>query len=122
MCCAVSSHAQFRAVVALSSQHQEVVSWLSVCQVGPSRPLPSGESVTLKCTLGSFQEAPWTLQRLAELLLEPQKQYRKLHKVVRTFPQLNVSHILMCKCMWEYECFTHFDVQVYVGIRACHTF
>lgn len=48
----------------------------------------SGESVgeavaRLQGYLSQFQRAPWTLQRLCELLLEPQNQYSRLHKLVR---------------------------------------
>ena len=35
----------------------------------------------LKMMLAGFTNAPWTLQRLCEVLLEPRKQYSKLHKV-----------------------------------------
>lgn len=34
--------------------------------------------------LSAFDSHPWTLQRLCEVLLEPQKQYKRLHKLVRT--------------------------------------
>ena len=34
-----------------------------------------------KTQLSAFNQAPWTLQRLCELVLEPRKQYRLLHKV-----------------------------------------
>lgn len=34
-----------------------------------------------KTLLLSFGAAPWTLQRLCELVLEPRKQYTQLHKV-----------------------------------------
>lgn len=37
--------------------------------------------------LGAFDSHPWTLQRLCEVLLEPQKQYKRLHKLVRTQPE-----------------------------------
>ena len=33
--------------------------------------------------LDSFSEAPFTLQRLCEVLLEPRKQYRRLDKLAR---------------------------------------
>ncbi|KAL6752646.1 PPP4R2-domain-containing protein [Haematococcus lacustris] len=53
---------------------------------GPTRPAFPGES--LACTqarfrrcLHRFARAPWTLQRLCELLLAPRTQYLKLHKV-----------------------------------------
>eukprot|EP00798_Chlamydomonas_sp_ICE-L_P021974 gene21974-29034_t len=55
--------------------------------VGPSRHTQYfGESVSqtitrFKTILSSFKQPPWTLQRMAEVLLEPQKQYTQLHKV-----------------------------------------
>jgi len=59
-------------------------------QVGPARPLlPYGDddvsavAERFSGLLWSFKEAPWTLQRLCELLLEPKKQYKRLHKLVR---------------------------------------
>lgn len=36
----------------------------------------------LRSYLLGFDTAPWTAQRLAELLLEPGKQYKQLHKLV----------------------------------------
>lgn len=33
--------------------------------------------------LSGFDSHPWTLQRLCEVVLEPQKQYKRLHKLVR---------------------------------------
>lgn len=35
-----------------------------------------------------LQDAPWTLQRLAELLLEPRKQYSRLHKLAAAVERL----------------------------------
>ncbi len=58
-------------------------------QVGPARPvLIDGEALDalieqLGSYLEGFEAAPWTAQRLAELLLEPGKQYTQLHKLVR---------------------------------------
>lgn len=54
--------------------------------VGPSRYSSCGETVTqtldrFKTLLSSFSDAPWTVQRLCELVLEPRKQYTQLHKV-----------------------------------------
>ena len=57
-------------------------------QDGPPRPPPSGfESAAalgtrLHSLLDSFDAAPFTLQRLCEVLLEPRKQYARLEKVV----------------------------------------
>ena len=56
-------------------------------QVGPPRPLSNDETLSqmidrFKGYLLEFHDAPWTLQRICELLLEPHKQYTKLHKVV----------------------------------------
>jgi hypothetical protein len=58
----------------------------SSADVGPSRFTSYGESVPqtidrLKGYLSGFSDAPWTLQRLCELLLAPQKQYRSCHKL-----------------------------------------
>lgn len=57
-------------------------------QVGPPAPLLYDENLPqllerFKSYLWRFQDAPWTIQRLCELVLEPQKQYTKLHKLVR---------------------------------------
>ena len=56
-------------------------------QVGPSLPLPGADSLPslqerLRGHLDQFTDAPFTLQRLCELLLEPHKQYARLHKLV----------------------------------------
>lgn len=56
-------------------------------QVGPSLPLPGADSLLslqerLRGHLDQFTDAPFTLQRLCELLLEPHKQYARLHKLV----------------------------------------
>ena len=56
---------------------------------GPPRPPPPGfegaESLgaRLHSLLDGFEAAPFTLQRLCEVLLEPRKQYARLDKVVR---------------------------------------
>ncbi len=58
-------------------------------QVGPPALLPGGESgeearARLRAAVEAFgDEAPFTLQRLAEVLLEPRKQYARLDKLVR---------------------------------------
>jgi len=57
-------------------------------QVGPPALLPGGESGEeargrLRAALEAFGDAPFTLQRLAEVLLEPRKQYARLDKLVR---------------------------------------
>ena len=63
---------------------------LIALQIGPSLPLANDKSVhdlqnRLHQYLDCFTEAPYTLQRLCELLVEPHKQYTKLHKVVLPF-------------------------------------
>ncbi len=55
---------------------------------GPPRPMPGGGSAEgvqagLHSLLDGFAEAPFTLQRLCEVLLEPRKQYSRLDKLVR---------------------------------------
>ena len=63
----------------------------SSLQVGPPQPLAGGETPAelrkrLKAMLQAFtDEAPFTLQRLCELLLEPSKQYTRLDKLVRNY-------------------------------------
>ena len=49
----------------------------------PSCPyLPALQTVDrFKTHLRGFSEAPWTLQRLCEIVLEPGRQYKLLHKV-----------------------------------------
>lgn len=54
--------------------------------VGPPRPARPGESLQqtisrFRHCLSRFTDAPWTMQRLCEVLLAPQMQYTKLHKV-----------------------------------------
>jgi PPP4R2 len=57
-------------------------------EVGPSLPVPGYASLEalrtrLHSLLDDFTDGPpFTLQRLAELLLEPQKQYTRLSKLV----------------------------------------
>lgn len=61
-------------------------------QIGPARPMlgscdDSVDSVAALCQrfnslMAAFDSAPWTLQRLCEVLLEPHKQYKRLHKLV----------------------------------------
>lgn len=57
-------------------------------QYGPERSPSAGGVEDLQSTLARFRkmlsgfcQAPWTLQRFCELLLEPRKQYRVLRKV-----------------------------------------
>ena len=64
---------------------------ISLLQVGPGKLLLAGEApaearARLQAMLASFPAAPFTCQRLAELLLEPRKQYSQLHKLVRLTP------------------------------------
>ncbi|WIA30811.1 hypothetical protein OEZ86_000869 [Tetradesmus obliquus] len=61
--------------------------------VGPARPLPDDDSVEALCErfsamLDDFAGPPWTLQRLCELLLEPRKQYQRLHKLALALEKL----------------------------------
>ncbi|GAB4822185.1 hypothetical protein N2152v2_009231 [Parachlorella kessleri] len=60
---------------------------------GPPRPMPGGGSPDsvrsgLHSLLDSFSEAPFTLQRLCEVLLEPRKQYRRLDKLAAAVEKL----------------------------------
>lgn len=55
-------------------------------EVGPSMAAFPNESLNqtvdrFKLYLDRFTMAPWTLQRLCEIILAPTKQYVKLHKV-----------------------------------------
>lgn len=50
-------------------------------EVGPSPYSVPDMLERLKAQLNSFSHAPWTLQRLCEIVLEPRKQYTKLPKV-----------------------------------------
>lgn len=61
-------------------------------QIGPARPILGSTDDTVAALaerfsklLSGFDSHPWTLQRLCELLLEPQKQYKRLHKLVRQY-------------------------------------
>lgn len=61
--------------------------------VGPMRPLPFGETLEgcyeiLAGYLDKLAHAPFTIQRLCELVLEPQKQYSRLDKVVVAIEKL----------------------------------
>uniref|UniRef100_A0A7S3VKR3 Serine/threonine-protein phosphatase 4 regulatory subunit 2 n=1 Tax=Dunaliella tertiolecta TaxID=3047 RepID=A0A7S3VKR3_DUNTE len=53
---------------------------------GPARPVIGDESLPealsrFRTLLHGFTKAPWTIQRLCEILLNPTRQYRKLHKL-----------------------------------------
>lgn len=53
---------------------------------GPARPAIGDESLgdtvsRFRTCLARFNKAPWTLQRLCEVLLNPKRQYKQLHKV-----------------------------------------
>lgn len=67
-------------------------------EIGPSVPLPGYDSLDalrdrLHALLDAFSDdAPFTLQRLAELLLEPEKQYTRLHKLVTTTTTAMIHH------------------------------
>eukprot|EP00803_Ostreobium_quekettii_P003279 evm.model.scf_2717.3 EVM.evm.TU.scf_2717.3 scf_2717:16883-17608(+) len=61
--------------------------------VGPRQPLPFGESLDeliarLQACVAAFRHAPFTVQRLCELLLEPHKQYTRLGKVAMALDKL----------------------------------
>ncbi|KAA6421420.1 MAG: phosphatase 4 regulatory subunit 2-related isoform A [Trebouxia sp. A1-2] len=62
-------------------------------EIGPPLPLANDNSVQdlqkrLLEYLDFFTEAPFTFQRLCELLVEPHKQYTHLHKVALAFERL----------------------------------
>jgi len=73
----------------------EVVEEFSTAEVevGPVLPLSGGETAEelqsrlLQLLDGFDNEAPFTMQRLAEVLLEPRKQYKRLDKLVSILPQ-----------------------------------
>ena len=60
---------------------------VTALQIGPSLPLANDKSLQelqsrLHSYLDCFTDAPFTSQRLCELLVEPHKQYTQLHKMV----------------------------------------
>lgn len=62
-------------------------------EVGPGRPMPQGGSLDEARTemhklLSEFTRAPFTIQRLSEILLEPQKQYKRLDKLMLALDRL----------------------------------
>ena len=62
----------------------------SKVEVGPAPPPAEGESAAdvfarLSGAVQAFSEAPFTIQRLAELLLEPRRQYMRTDKLVCTW-------------------------------------
>lgn len=60
--------------------------------------------------LAAFHSHPWTLQRLCEVLLEPQKQYKRLHKLV--------SSITSIKDTWPPLC-THSSIEAVDAHKTC---
>lgn len=73
-------------------------------QIGPARPIvdSSGNDSSVQQLverfarlLSGFDSHPWTLQRLCEVVLEPQKQYRRLHKLVRVRQRAHGARLLM---------------------------
>ncbi|BDA40349.1 probable serine/threonine-protein phosphatase 4 regulatory subunit at N-terminal half [Coccomyxa sp. Obi] len=76
--------------------HQVLVDYDSInkVEIGPMPPQGIGESVTdlierlTKAVCAHTDAAPFTLQRLAELLLEPQKQYARLDKLALALEKL----------------------------------
>lgn len=60
---------------------------------GPPRPMPGGEPVetaaaALHSMINAFHSAPFTLQRLCEVLLEPRKQYNRVDKLLLALERL----------------------------------
>ena len=72
-------------------------------EVGPPALLPGGESGEaarrrLREALEGFEaEAPFTVQRLAEVLLEPRKQYTRLDKLARALPACPASWLCVLR-------------------------
>lgn len=53
-------------------------------EVGPSGPDSVSETIErFQKLLSAFSDAPWTFQRLCEILLEPKRQYTRLNKAGR---------------------------------------
>jgi serine/threonine-protein phosphatase 4 regulatory subunit 2 len=80
-------------LVQLMQQHLHEFEAAEHVDVGPARPLPDNDSVDALCErfetlLEAFEGPPWTLQRLCELLLEPRKQYQRLHKLALALEKL----------------------------------
>jgi hypothetical protein len=58
-------------------------------EVGPPRPDTLSQSISyFKGLLSGFSSAPWTLQRICEICLAPQKQYTRLHKLESALQKL----------------------------------
>lgn len=79
--------------------------------VGPPRPLPFGDTLegcyeVLLGYLDNLSNAPFTIQRLCELVLEPQKQYARLDKVVVAIEKILmvVSTVSVCKNLPDRPC------------------
>lgn len=65
----------------------------SQVDVGPPRSAVEGETIhqtidRFRAYLAMFRQPPWTVQRLCEVLLEPQKQYSRLHKLAAAVEKL----------------------------------
>ena len=73
-------------------------------EVGPALPLAGGETAEeLRTRLmqlldGFGDEAPFTVQRLAEVLLEPEKQYARLDKLVILISTAEATIPQYCAC------------------------
>jgi hypothetical protein len=105
-------------------------------QVGPPRPPPPGfeseDAVAprLHSLLASHAEAPFTLQRLCEVLLEPRKQYNRLDKLVRVlgregggFQGLSCRAVKRASCTLTVQCTRGRPVHSlysYTGVSATH--
>jgi hypothetical protein len=82
-------------------------------QIGPARPILDSSSDSsvqqlaerFNAMLSGFESHPWTLQRLCELLLEPQKQYKRLHKLVSStcWQYSSTENCWGVSCCWSHR-------------------
>lgn len=87
----------------------------TVMQLGPQKPLPTGETPTMlrQRLIGMLSiqfpdEAPFTIQRLCELLLEPHKHYTRIEKLVTLpFSLIYISACRQCISTNLYSQFRH---------------
>ncbi len=91
---------------------------LSKVEVGPAPPPAEGESIAavserLSDAVRAFMEAPFTIQRLCELLLQPRKQYSRLDKLVLS--HLTSNPCACCKAMHPWH-----DFKCCLRKRSCH--
>lgn len=106
-CCCPRHECRQSSCCHLFTQHSTLQHHPACCplvlQVGPARPIlgRSDDNVQQLCEhfsklLEAFDRHPWTLQRLCELLLEPQRQYKRLHKLVSRDLQLSAGCSTSC--------------------------